>query len=239
MEQFLTVTLPDKLLILAVNLLFVAGVLVVAYMARKHLRTLLNALDIRKIGVGAFSMERFENRMAIAYEHQLGEPPSENDRRRIRNIRQYLAPVVLGRRVLWVDDDHAGNKDEHFAFAEMSIEVQDCRTTDEAIQLLETDPRGFDLIISDWNRKKETVTEPSAGLELLKRIREEKECSIPVIFYHGPVPQDELEARRSLSRKKGGGGTTASPGQLLEWTVGELVRAALKDEGTPFYATGA
>jgi hypothetical protein len=227
-------------LALAGNLLFVVLLIFLAYKARRRLSSLFDSLGISKFGVspsGEISIERFENQMVAAYEKRLNKPPSENDRRRIRNIRQYLAPVVLGRRVLWVDDDHAGNKDEHFAFAEMSVEIQDCRTTDEAIHMLENDARGFDLVISDWTREEERVTEASAGLELLKRIREEKNCLIPVIFYHGSISQDELEKRRKLSRERGGGSTTGSPGQLLELTVGELVRAALKDEGTPFYTT--
>jgi len=76
------------------------------------------------------------------------------------------------------------------------------------------------------------VTQPSAGLELLKRIRDDKKLSIPVIFYHGSVPQDELEMRPRLSLEMGGGGTTYSPGQLLVWTVRELVRTVLNEEET-------
>lgn len=235
MDQSLTVMLLDKLLNLLANLLFVAVVLLGAYIMRRPLRKLLDALGVKKVGVspgGEISLECFENRMADAYKKRLHKLPSENERRRIRNIHQCLAPVVLGRKVLWVDDYHAGNKDEHLAFAEMSIEVQDCRTTDEAIQLLDVAARGFDLVISDWSREGEIVTQPSAGLELLKRIRDDKKLSIPVIFYHGSVPQDELETRRRLSLEMGGGGTTDNPGKLLDWTVGELVRTVLNEEET-------
>jgi len=34
------------------------------------------------------------------------------------------------------------------------------------------------------------------GRTLLKRIRDDKKLSIQVIFYHGSVPQDELETKR-------------------------------------------
>lgn len=229
--------LLDQFFSFGFNIALVLVIFILAYWGRDPLRRLLDDLGIKKVGISSegLTLDRFEKQMAQVYEERLKKPASLNDRLRIRNIRRYLAPIVSGRRVLWVDDNHTGNVQEHRAFLDMSIEVQDCRSTDEAMRMLIEDVRGFDLVISDWTRPKEKTKESSAGLELLKRMREDPRISLPVIFYHGLVDEKELENRRSQSKEKGGGGTTGSPGQLLQWTIAELVHAALYDEKAEFY----
>jgi hypothetical protein len=51
-----------------------------------------------------------------------------------------------------------------------------------------------------------------------------------MVFYHGKVTQEELAKRRHLARSAGAIGTTGSPGELLAWTVAELVKAVMEGE---------
>jgi CheY-like chemotaxis protein len=85
------------------------------------------------------------------------------------------------KRVLWVDDRPEGNRYEAAALAKLQIEVVTALNTPQALQRIESDAEGFDLVISDWERDGEVA---QAGMRLLAALRE-KGFSLPVIFYHG------------------------------------------------------
>jgi len=218
------------------NLFLILLLIWLAWWRRSQVSYFLDTIGVKSVGFSTegVTLERFEERVSRAYVKQGLGPPSENDKRKIRNIRQYLAPIVAGRRILWVDDKPTGNKDERAAFVEMQIDVQSCRSTEEALRELGEKEGGFELVISDWNRPSSSSIPLPEGLRLLKEMRE-KEITIPVIFYHGGVEPDELTKRRKAASERGAIGTTGSPGELLQWTVAELVRNAVRDEQASFY----
>src|SRR5690606_34562704 len=128
-------------------------------------------------------------------------PPSVNDLERARRIREHLAPIVAGQRVLWVDDQPSNNDTERATLVEMKVDVQACRSTDEAIAEIEQAEIPFCAVISDWHRHAEDSQCNPAGLQLLRRMREKsgkvergnERFKLPVVFYHGLVSMDELK----------------------------------------------
>src|SRR5690242_744505 len=91
------------------NVLLVVTVSIIVWKNHEKVAKFLDKLGIKRVGLSAegLEFERFEKRLEEAYAKQELGPPSENDKRRIRNIKQHLAPIVSGRRLLWVDDKPA------------------------------------------------------------------------------------------------------------------------------------
>ena len=97
------------------------------------------------------------------------------------------------KRVLWVDDHPENNRREIAALAKLQIDVTTVTSTGEAMQALEGDAEGFDLVISDWGRPWDG---PGAGMRLLSKMRGAG-SSLPLVFYHG-----EFDAARRASRTR-------------------------------------
>lgn len=215
------------------NLLLVVTLSIIIWKEQERVARFLDKLGIKGVGVSAqgLKFERFEQQVEAAYVKQELGRPSESDKRRIRNIREHLAPVASGRRLLWVDDAPAGNERERSAFVDMQIDVQSCRSTTEAIRELKDPEQHFDVIISDWHRPSDDKPDQPAGIGLLEALRKGG-LETPLVFYHGKVTQTELAQRRQLARHAGAIGTTGSPGELLAWTVAELVKAAMDEQST-------
>jgi CheY-like chemotaxis protein len=216
--------------------IFLAATL--AWLNRDRIRNFLDTLNVKSVELSKDSVKltRFELKMSEAYSNR-GLDASDTDKREIRNLGEYLAPFAAGRRILWVDDNPTGNKLERAAFVGLEIDVQACRSTEEALRELKEDPKGYDLVISDWSRYPQKEAGLPEGLRLLHEIRSNDGPfrDIPVVFYHGIVRDgSELMRRREFARAQGATGTTASPGELLRWTMAELVRDALLDESGGF-----
>ena len=222
MTEILKIVLPPLL-----NLLIVVAIILFVLAMRERLAQLLDTLRIKSAELpGGLKVERFETLTVKAYAKQALGPPSEDDRRKITSIGNYLAPFAEGRRILWVDDNPSGNSLERAALLELRIDVQTRRTTEEAMAELEDQSEPYDVVISDWNRPQE---EPEAGLRLIREMRD-RHITIPLIFYHGNVGPDELARRRHLAREEGAVGATGSPGELFRWTMIELVKKSLLGE---------
>jgi CheY-like chemotaxis protein len=114
------------------------------------------------------------------------------------------------KRVLWVDDHPEHNATETSALAKLQIEVQTARSTAEGIDVLSGDPRGFDLVISDWGR----TWEWQAGLRLLGKVRELRP-ELPVVFYHGETEPQARAARAEKLLAAGAMGEAVYPGELF------------------------
>ena len=187
---------------------------------------LLRNLNIRSIGVGEFFTLEFEQSISDAYVKQDLGLPSVNDKREIRDVVEHLAPLVEGKRILWVDDHPENNHQEQAIFTKFKINVQSVRTSALAQQELLARPNYYDLMISDWNRDPQQDPNKAEGLRFLEEIRADG-IEIPVIFYHGIVDEQELNQRRSLAKQARAIGTTGSPGELLKWTMAGLVSKSL------------
>lgn len=126
------------------------------------------------------------------------------------------------KRVLWVDDQSDGNRHEIGALAKLQIEVVTALSTEDALARLDTDPEGFDLVLSDWDRPEARGGLASAGLKLLRALATRPRRP-PVIFYHGAFDKKLRAARRHILLEAGAFGEAVTPGELLA-----LVRSALQ-----------
>jgi CheY-like chemotaxis protein len=202
--------------------------LVLLYMLRRRLSAVVTDLRISKIGAGGFSIEFIEQQTIEAYEKQGLGPPSANDRRKVRELAQHIAPLAAGRKILWVDDNPGGNVPERAMMREWRIEVQTRRTTDEALTELADPVEQYDLVISDWIRPTPESPKSEEGIRMLMILRQTG-IDVPVVFYHGAVSDDVLRDRRARARAAGALGATGSPGELYQFVLLELVRSALAE----------
>jgi CheY-like chemotaxis protein len=131
-------------------------------------------------------------------------------------VDQYITPQnfqrVLGKSILWVDDNPSNNLYERQALAKLGISVTICTSTDHALQLLREE--GYDAIISDMGRP----PDPQAGYTLLEKMQE-MNISTPYIIYAagGNDPEHQAEAL-----KKGAFGSASGPSRLLELVMRAL-----------------
>ena len=139
---------------------------------------------------------------------QRGGAPVDSGTLRAQALRLIDEPEW--KRVLWVDDHPEHNAAETSALAKLQIEVQTARSTAEGIEVLSGDPRGFDLVISDWGR----AWEWQAGLRLLGKVRELRPA-LPVVFYHGETEPQARAARAEKLLAAGAMGEAVDPGELF------------------------
>lgn len=132
------------------------------------------------------------------------------------------------KRILWVDDLPSGNHFETAALAKLQIEVVAVTSTDAALARITADPEAFDLVLSDWNRPEPATDAPSAGIDLLRKLRAHH-LTMPVLFYHGSFKEQERHTRRDMALGEGAYGEAVMPDELLG-----LVASALKS--TDLYA---
>jgi CheY-like chemotaxis protein len=201
------------------------------WLGRGRVGELVHGLGLQQ--VSAFGVDvKFAERTAVAaYEKQGLGPPSQDDRRAIRDATAYLAPLAAQSHVLWVDDNPSNNELERATLLSWEVDVQAVRTTEEAIRELTDRSQRFDLVISDWSRRDDGGFD--AGLHLLEQIANTDIAHRPrVIFYHGEVGEEELARRRERASALGAVGATGSPGELFRWVLLELARVAV-DEPRP------
>jgi len=133
------------------------------------------------------------------------------------------------KRILWADDLPAGNHFETAALAKLQIEVVAVTNTDAALARIDSDPEAFDLVLSDWNRPEPATDAPSAGIDLLRKIRA-LHLTIPVVFYHGSFKEEERRARRDIALSEGAYGEAVMPDELLGLVVSALSTNGVKGE---------
>jgi CheY-like chemotaxis protein len=173
-------------------------------------------------------LEQHAVRISLAKQQR---EPSSDDRAEIRSIGEAFGHVVAGRRVLWVDDHPENNALEVAALEALDVRVRQVTSTSDALEVLQDE--GTDLVISDWHRGAPPRGGDGEGMRLLRQMRRIGSHT-PFIVYCGWLGKGELASRRARVSELGGSGLTATPRELLRWTVGELVRSAAFDPDGAF-----
>jgi len=115
------------------------------------------------------------------------------------------------KRVLWVDDHPENNRAEVASLAKLQIDVATVTSTGDALDVIDRDPDGFDLVISDWGRRFDGA---NAGLALLSELRRTGR-TLPVVFYHGEFAADVRAARAREAVAAGALGEAVYPAELI------------------------
>lgn len=118
-----------------------------------------------------------------------------------------------GRSILWVDDNPFNNTYEESFFRQLGAKIKQATSTAQALHYLE--PGLYDLIISDVHRDENGRSNPSAGYELLDKVRQRK-IQTPFVFYTSSV------ARVDPDRSKLANGVEDSPGRLRDLVLSLL-----------------
>ncbi len=122
-------------------------------------------------------------------------------------MRDALARLPAGKRLLWVDDHPENNDLEAAAFEAAGITVIRVRSNQEAAEAFAG--VGFDLTISDINRDSD-----ESGIELPRAICRDRNRVPPIVYYTGTVQAE---------RTPEGYPVTAEPSTLFRW-VGDILK---------------
>lgn len=125
------------------------------------------------------------------------------------------------KRILWVDDQPDNNRLETAALAKLQVEVVAVTSTKDALARLASDPEPFDLVLSDWQRPELHLDTLSAGIHLLRQLRQHN-LTIPVVFYHGGADGRERSARRKQALREGALGEAVMPDELLGLVISAI-----------------
>jgi len=189
-------------------------------------RSAISADEDRRSG-DAFSraVSGFEKQMASAMlQKQLQEEFRVDD---ARQVAERLADLPDQKRLLWVDDHPENNVSEIASLRKMQIEVDAVTSTSEALDRLKPTEAFYDLVISDWERFPRIIPWQPEGIRLLHKMRKAG-SAVPVLFYHGTVDTETLQARREQVLREKGQGATYRPDELLE-QVARLLTEPRKD----------
>jgi CheY-like chemotaxis protein len=166
---------------------------------------------IRSVSVGpiSFQMEAAVEAAAVAARDWQAktEHGAAVDVGRIRaTVSQAFDPAtadkLIGKSVLWVDDNPANNTLAVRALRRLQLDIEQVTSTELALEALKR--RHFDLIISDMGRG----TNMRAGYELLKAVRDQGN-DVPFFIFAG---SDKPEFRREAAER----GAQLSTNDMLE-----------------------
>ncbi|XXT25168.1 response regulator [Sorangium sp. So ce429] len=124
------------------------------------------------------------------------------------------------RRVLWVDDNPKNNSFLLKRLEERGFTVDLARSTDEGIGLFSTS--SYLLVVSDMARQEDGKYNPTAGLFILQKIRQEN-TKIPIVIFTSP---DSAQRYKEEAIEQGASGITSSITELWELIADSLVAAA-------------
>ena len=110
--------------------------------------------------------------------------------------------------ILWVDDNPENNLYEKYAFEISGIHITFAKSTEEALLRIKT--HSYSAIISDMQRNEKE----KEGIELLKKIREEK-IWIPFFIYTGKCTHE----KEKETKENGGQGCTDNPEELYKMVL--------------------
>ncbi|HZS08227.1 MAG TPA: serine/threonine-protein kinase [Blastocatellia bacterium] len=128
------------------------------------------------------------------------------------------ATHAKSRHILWVDDYPENNAGLVAQLREEGMIVVEVLSTKQAMQMLASTEKSFDLLISDMGRKEDGEKYPTAGLSLIKAVREAG-FSQPLYIYTS-APQ--VSKRREEVLNAGGNGITCSVDELFEWIAATM-----------------
>jgi CheY-like chemotaxis protein len=192
-------------------------VLVVAlgaiWLARRPLRRVAADLDVSRLSLFGIDLEWIADQRAEAYREQGVDVPTRRQLQPVAHLGNRLAPLVAGRRVLWVDDNPSWIQSEARALRKLGVDVDTAVTTEEALAAIGKNPARFDLVISDWTRNGR-----DAGPDLLQKLNQLDTPRLSVVFYTARTPP----ARRAEAAELGAVALTALPDELLKYVLVEL-----------------
>jgi CheY-like chemotaxis protein len=161
------VLLPEIIKILPTSLLLIL-VITVALILRDR----MNELFGRLTRFGAFGVEiefgqvKEQLRQAIGSYSPGEEYVDDTKLKAILKRAERIQDLLLGVRILWVDDHPLANANIHRFLNNYGVVIDNVRETDEALIALRWASSAYELIISDMNRNGNT----RAGLELLEGV---------------------------------------------------------------------
>jgi len=129
-----------------------------------------------------------------------------------------MPPAVTS--VLWVDDQPKNNSYFVQQLVDRGVSVELALSTAEGLRMF--DKKTYGVVISDMGRTEDGIYKPTAGLELLKVIRERNK-TIPFIIYSSSRGGRE---HREAAIKLGATTLTTSPTEmvgLLQAALGERI----------------
>jgi CheY-like chemotaxis protein len=143
-------------------------------------------------------------------------------------------------RILWVDDRPENNAFLIQSLRDRDADVVEVASTDEALEELRPNPHVFDVVISDMGRKERGGDRPLAGVDLVRRMRDEK-LIVPVVIYASP---NAIARGGEQALEVGAAAATSSPTELLtmlrigpttafEASVADVVRRHFKAQSFP------
>lgn len=175
------------------------------------------------VGFAGFNFERRDALRDTAaamrnWQAKAGEGPVDMVRLRSTIDRAFDPDIVdhlIGRSVMWVDDNPANNDLAIRALRKLMLDVVQVTSTEDALAMLRS--RHFDIIISDMGRG----TNATAGYELLAAVRETGSKTPFFIFSSEDKPEFRKEAK-----KRGAQLSTNDMLELIDCIVSKLGRLA-------------
>jgi len=146
---------------------------------------------------------------------ETGSPPSASERRAAVSRLEHAAPMLRGRRILWVDDNPGRVQALTRLFRDLGMTVDMRTSTDEAIAQLQE--RSYDLIISDMRRGTEQPAE-TAGISLLDSL-ERRRVRLPVVIFAAV-----FDPSRGVHR--GIFAYTNAPDELVQYVIDVMERVS-------------
>jgi CheY-like chemotaxis protein len=168
-----------------------------------------NGIDRVTVGPLSFKMQEaaVEATASAARNWQASTPTQKVDVPRIRaTISRAFAPEVadnlIGKSILWVDDNPANNELAVRALRKLQLDVEQATSTPAGLEVMQR--RHFDLIISDMGRG----ADMRAGYELLAAIRATGN-QVPFLIFAG---SDRKEFRHEAAAR----GAQLSTNDMIE-----------------------
>lgn len=153
--------------------LLLVVVLLVVY--RKGVRRLIEGAGRVRVG-GFVDIEMMVSAVADGEGKEIPAARLESVAKRFEDAR----PKMAGLRVLWVDDEPAGNVAERRMLRQLGVVVQTALTSTEAIDHLGRDD--YDLVLTDIRR----ADPDDSGVDMARRIRA-LGFTTPIVGYVGEV----------------------------------------------------
>lgn len=165
MDPTILVALIDA----APPILATAGVIVLAVAFRKPIaqRIIPRVSGLKLFGFEITLLKEDLDQVASQEASKRGIEISEDDKWSALKRAQHIAPVILGARILWVDDHPEGNLQLLKILLSLGASVDHAGTTDEALKLLRK--HTYHAVISDIERGDNV----KAGTELVSKMWDE------------------------------------------------------------------
>ena len=126
------------------------------------------------------------------------------------------SPIAAGvpqlRRVLWIDDHPENNVYEIQALQRKNVAVDQVRSTADGLNAVLHATIPYDVVITDIGRKENGEDRPQAGLEFIRRMRQQ-DAKTPVFVYASAAAVGRLSDEITAA---GASGATSSATELLE-----------------------